>query len=94
MTQLDVALDRTVGDDLLTIAEVAAIVRAPIATLRYWRHLGTGPRSFRLGRRVVYRAGDLRAWIALQASNPRPRTDDRSSWSVSHSRAPRAPRET
>ena len=71
MTQLDVALDRTVGDDLLTIAEVAAIVRAPIATLRYWRHLGTGPRSFRLGRRVVYRAGDLRAWIALQASNPR-----------------------
>ena len=94
MTRLDVALDHTVGDDLLTISEVAAIVRAPIATLRYWRHLGTGPRSFRLGRRVVYRAGDLRAWIALQASNPEPRTDDRSSWPVSHSRAPRAPRET
>ena len=37
---------------LLTIDEAAAIVRAPIATLRYWRHLGTGPRSFRLGRRV------------------------------------------
>ena len=37
MTQLDVALYRTVSDDLLTIAEVAAIVRAPIATLRYWR---------------------------------------------------------
>ena len=77
MTRLDATLDRTVGDDLLTISEVAAIVRAPIATLRYWRHLGTGPRSFRLGRRVVYRAGDLQAWIALQASKPRQRTDDR-----------------
>ena len=56
------------GDELLTISEVAAIVRAPIATLRYWRHLGNGPRSFRLGRRVVYRVGDLRAWIDAQAS--------------------------
>ena len=55
------------GDELLTISEVAAIVRAPIATLRYWRHLGNGPRSFRLGRRVVYRVGDLRAWIDAQA---------------------------
>ena len=55
------------GDELLTISEVAAIVRAPIATMRYWRHLGTGPRSFRLGRRVVYRVGDLRAWIDAQA---------------------------
>ena len=35
--------------ELLTIHEVAAIVRAPVATLRYWRHLGTGPRSFRVG---------------------------------------------
>ena len=33
-----------VNDELLTISEVAAIVRAPIATLRYWRHLGNGPR--------------------------------------------------
>ena len=49
--------------ELLTIAEAAELLRAPVATLRYWRHLGTGPRSFRLGRRVVYRADDLRNWI-------------------------------
>jgi hypothetical protein len=35
--------------------------------LRYWRHLGTGLRSFRLGRRVVYRREDLRSWIDAQA---------------------------
>jgi excisionase family DNA binding protein len=49
--------------ELLTITEAAELLRAPVATLRYWRHLGTGPRSFRLGRRVLYRSDDLRAWI-------------------------------
>ena len=53
--------------DLLTITEAAAIVRAPVATLRYWRHVGTGPRSFRLGKRVVYKAEDVRAWIDEQS---------------------------
>lgn len=52
--------------DLLTIAEAAELLRAPVATLRYWRHLGTGPRSFRLGRRVLYRRDDLHDWIAQQ----------------------------
>ena len=52
--------------ELLTIAEAAELVRAPVATLRYWRHLGTGPRSFRLGRRVLYRRDDLHDWIAQQ----------------------------
>ena len=50
----------------LTITEAADLLRAPVATLRYWRHLGTGPRSFRLGRRVLYRTDDLHAWIAQQ----------------------------
>src|SRR3954449_10814462 len=49
--------------ELLTIAEAAALLRAPVATLRYWRHLGVGPRSFRLGRRVLYRRHDLHDWI-------------------------------
>lgn len=49
--------------ELLTITEAADIFRAPVATLRYWRHLHTGPRSFRLGRRVLYRRDDLNAWI-------------------------------
>jgi excisionase family DNA binding protein len=53
--------------DLLTIAEAAELLRAPVATLRYWRHLGTGPTSFRLGRRVLYRREDLHAWITSEA---------------------------
>jgi hypothetical protein len=46
-----------VDDELLTMQEVADVVRVPVATLRYWRHLGTGPRSFRIGRSVRYCAG-------------------------------------
>jgi excisionase family DNA binding protein len=49
--------------ELLTITEAAELLRAPVATLRYWRHLGTGPTSFRLGRRVLYRRDDLHEWI-------------------------------
>ena len=52
--------------DLLTITEAAELLRAPVATLRYWRHLDIGPRSFRLGRRVLYRREDLQAWIDTQ----------------------------
>jgi excisionase family DNA binding protein len=52
--------------DLLTITEAAELLRAPVATLRYWRHLGTGPDSFRVGRRILYRRDDVHAWIDAQ----------------------------
>jgi excisionase family DNA binding protein len=52
--------------DLLTITEAAELLRAPVATLRYWRHVGTGPRSFRVGRHVLYRRHDVETWIEAQ----------------------------
>jgi excisionase family DNA binding protein len=58
--------------ELLTITEAAELLRAPVATLRYWRHLGTGPRSFRLGRRVLYRDDDLRGWIDARRDSGAP----------------------
>jgi len=61
-----------VNDDLLTMAEVAAIVRAPVATLRYWRHLGTGPHSFRVGRSVRYWRTDVTAWLQHQSDSDGP----------------------
>ncbi|SFU09007.1 transcriptional regulator, AlpA family [Geodermatophilus amargosae] len=58
--------------ELLTITEAAEPLRAPVATLRYWRHIGTGPISFRLGRRVLYRRNDLHAWIDSQHDQDQP----------------------
>jgi len=48
----------------LTTAEVAELVRAPLETVRYWRHVGKGPKSFKLGRRCLYATEDVEAWIA------------------------------
>ncbi|WP_310962789.1 helix-turn-helix transcriptional regulator [Nocardioides terrisoli] len=59
-------------DELLTIKEVAAIVRVPEATLRYWRHLNTGPHSFRIGRSVRYWHNDVLEWLETQSNNPQP----------------------
>ena len=58
--------------DLMTLAEASDRLRTPAATLRYWRHVGTGPKSFRLGGRVVYKAEDVEAWVEAQyAANDR-----------------------
>ena len=54
------------NDELFTLAEVAKLLRVPPATLRYWRHLSTGPRSFRVGRHVRYYRADHDAWLRDQ----------------------------
>ncbi len=54
------------GDEMLTLAEVAELLRVPVATLRYWRHLGAGPRSFRIGRFVRYWRSEVVAWLDRQ----------------------------
>jgi predicted DNA-binding transcriptional regulator AlpA len=52
---------------IVTIKEVSARLGIPEATLRYWRFLGSqGPKSFTLGRRVVYAEEDVEAWIQAQ----------------------------
>ncbi len=58
--------DSSSATDLMTLVETAACLRTPVATLRYWRHLGEGPAGFRLGRRVVYRRGDVDRWVTEQ----------------------------
>ena len=53
----------------LVTAEVAELVRAPIETVRYWRHVGKGPKSFKVGRRVLYAIEDVEAWIEQAKAN-------------------------
>lgn len=60
-------------DEMLTISEVAALLRVPLATLRYWRHLNTGPRSFRIGRNVRYWRTDVLHWLEEQTNRPQRR---------------------
>lgn len=54
-------------DEILTTKQVAD--RYPflnVGTLRFWRHNGTGPASFTIGSKVLYRRSEIERWIAEQ----------------------------
>lgn len=58
--------------DLLTLHEVAELLRVPDGTLRYWRHCKTGPDSYKIGRHVRYRRHDVYAWLRGQRNDGSP----------------------
>ncbi|GLY63711.1 helix-turn-helix transcriptional regulator [Amycolatopsis taiwanensis] len=45
--------------DYLTTNEVAERYRTSPGTVRYWRHIGYGPKSVKAGRRVLYPAAEI-----------------------------------
>lgn len=48
-------------------AEVAEYLKTPATTIRWWRHVGQGPKSFRLGaRKVAYLKSDVEDWLQQQ----------------------------
>jgi predicted DNA-binding transcriptional regulator AlpA len=51
----------------LTQAEVAEMLHQDTtATLRWWRHQNCGPKSVRIGKRVLYRVSDVEMWLDAQ----------------------------
>jgi excisionase family DNA binding protein len=50
--------------EYLTTDELAELVRTPAETCRYWRSIGKGPESFKIGRRVLYARADVDEWLA------------------------------
>jgi DNA-binding transcriptional MerR regulator len=61
-TSLEV--DRRATDDApyLTIDDLAERYQVPVATVRYWRHRGEGPKAVKIGRFVRYKFNDVLAW--------------------------------
>jgi hypothetical protein len=49
---------------LLTVQEVAALLRCSVSSLNKWRLSGRGPPFVYVGRRVRYRPADIAAYIA------------------------------
>ena len=66
------SLEERPDADFLTLSEVADILRVPVNTLRWWRQQGTGPRYFKIGRRLVTTVGDLKTWVEEQKSGTSP----------------------
>ena len=55
-------------EPLWTAREAAQFLRVPDSTFRYWTYLGTGPRSYKIGRHRMYRLSDLEQWLMERAS--------------------------
>lgn len=55
-------------DRLLTVEEVADFLGVPVNTLYQWRHKGSGPVAFRVGRFLRYDAADVRQWLTDHAA--------------------------
>jgi excisionase family DNA binding protein len=56
-------------DELLTIDEVAAMLKVPVGTLRKWRSAGSGPEGFRIGKYIRFRRSSVDRFIVeLEAS--------------------------
>ena len=51
-------------DNLMTAPDLAEKFGVSEAALAQWRYRGTGPKFLKLGRRVMYRAVDVEAWLA------------------------------
>lgn len=47
----------------MTTAEIAELTRTSAETVRYWRHVGKGPRSFKVGRKRLYDEADVSEWL-------------------------------
>jgi excisionase family DNA binding protein len=52
--------------ELISTAQAAEFLGVSDGTLRYWRYMDQGPRSFRVGRHVKYRREDIDSWLESQ----------------------------
>jgi excisionase family DNA binding protein len=52
--------------DVITTDELAQLTRVSANTVRYWKHMGTGPKSFKVGKRTLYRREDVDSWLTEQ----------------------------
>lgn len=50
------------GEQYATVGEVAQRYRKSVHTVRYWRRIGYGPRSVRVGRSVLFPLSELEAF--------------------------------
>ena len=52
--------------EFLSATQLEEFTGTPASTFRYWAHVGSGPPSFKLGRRRLWRRSVVLEWIAAQ----------------------------
>lgn len=54
------------ASNYLDSLDLEHMMGTPASTWRYWAHIGTGPASFKLGRRRVWKRSTVLAWLESQ----------------------------
>ena len=54
------------ASDIVSALDLEKMTGTKASTWRYWAMIGSGPPSFKLGRRRVWRRADVLEWIAEQ----------------------------
>ena len=49
--------------DYLDSTQLEELTGTPASTWRYWAHIGSGPPSFKLGRRRVWKRSTVLSWL-------------------------------
>lgn len=57
--------------ELITPADLAALIHVMTSTLAQWRHKGTGPAFTRLGKNIFYPAEKVREWVLDRMGAPK-----------------------
>jgi predicted DNA-binding transcriptional regulator AlpA len=55
-----------VDNAYLDSVDLEELTGTPASTWRYWAHIGSGPASFKLGRRRVWKKSTVLAWLESQ----------------------------
>jgi len=58
------------GPEFMRPDEVSLALGIHVSTLAGWRPRGDGPAFRKVGKAVMYRRDDVRAWVALQGAKP------------------------
>jgi excisionase family DNA binding protein len=54
-------------ESLMSLEEVAGYLGVPVRTVYSWRSTSKGPRGFRVGKYVRFKASDVELWLERQA---------------------------
>jgi predicted DNA-binding transcriptional regulator AlpA len=64
--ETDYRKELRVDSELVGSTDLEKLTGTKASTWRYWASIGTGPASFKLGRRRVWRKSVALAWLAEQ----------------------------
>jgi len=60
-----------VDQPLLTVRDVAQMLKIPTQTIYTWRYEGIGPPGFKVGRHLRFKRDDVERWLNERASESR-----------------------